>query len=195
MWQPQASAGTPSTVSIGRGKAPRWSRLQRDAVEQAGRPGPGCRSGAAARRTPGSARAATPPTSDDEHAAAAQAVQAGAEPVDDAEGAERAARPRVAYSKRASVTTGSKPIVASAPMRGDQHGDHAPRGRRARTARAGTVAITAEHGGDDAGHHRGAGAQAVAGRAAAPRRPAPAPGRRRPPAGRRCAPPAPRSTP
>ena len=130
---------------------------------------------------------------DDDQAPAAEAVQAGAEPVDDAEGADD----RQAQGDVLEPHHRDHRVEADRGHRadgGDQHGDHAlagrahepHRGRRRHHRRAPRRRRRSSP------RRRCAGSP---GRAAAPRRRAPAPGRRRPPDGRRCAPPAPRSTP
>ena len=160
MWQPQASAGIPSTVSIGRGKAPRWSRLQRTPSSRSSTRSWDAVAAQHLGVQPGSPRAARRPISDDEHARGDRG-RAGRRRAGRRRRRRRAsARPSVTYSKRTTVTTGLEADRGQRADGGDQHGDHAlarrvhePHRRHRRHHR--------QHGGDDAGHHGGARAQVV----------------------------------
>ena len=179
--------GTPSTASIGRGNAPRCSRLQRtpssSVVTRSGGPYRR-RSSAYSSSTPGSA----PPT----RTPIRPRGPGRASPHRVGRPATRTptrARPRVTYSKRISEITGSKPTTASAPMaatttasrhsRATEHESLAGHGHHHR-----------QHRRDDARHHRCTGAQVGSSVDQHDDRRAAAPVRRTRRAGLRCARPA-----
>ena len=144
---PQASAGTPSTASIGRGKAPRLVAAPADAVQQRSRPGRACRSGAAARRTrsgDGQRRRRRSATTDQAAAARGRASRRRAGRRGRARRTSAAAR--VTYSKRHQ---GDQRLEADDRERADG-GDHerrgAPRATRPGSGRPGTVDHHRQHG-------------------------------------------------
>ena len=193
MWLPQARAGYAEHATRSGAGTRRGGRGSTHAVEQVVDQ---ARRAVAPQQLgvrQGERRARRLPTSDRHHAAAAEAVQAGAEPEDHARRRQRATRPRVMYSKRARLTTGLEADGRHRADRGDQDRDDVL-ARRPEELHRRHRRHHREHRGDHAGHHGGAACAASRCRATSTTTPERQGQDRRRPAGRRCGRPAPRCT-